>query len=70
MGPVGGSDSPFPAPADSVNAMARPNFGDFFANWRRSDLSVGDKMRQAVKNNSIKFRAGSPCCGNHGEVGC
>ncbi len=50
--------------------MARPTPRDFFQNWTRSELSFGEKLRQAAKNNAIKARTGKPCCGNHGEVGC
>ncbi len=50
--------------------MAKPTLNAFFQNWTRSELSFIDKLRQAVANNTIKAERGSPCCGNHGEVGC
>ncbi len=31
--------------------------------WRR-------KIKLFLRNNWIKMRAGSDCCGNHGEPGC
>lgn len=49
-----------------MNASMR----DFFANWSASDAPVGRKLRQVVRNNAIKLRTGSRCCGHHGEPGC
>jgi hypothetical protein len=40
------------------------------ANWRSSDLPFLEKLRLATKNNLIKVRTRSRCCGNHGEPGC
>lgn len=58
------------AHAVSVRTMTKPTLNAFFQNWTRSELSFGDKVRQAVANNKIKAKRGSSCCGNHGQVGC
>ena len=42
----------------------------FRRNWDDSDLPLFEKIRLAAKNNAIKLRRGSTCCGNHGEPGC
>lgn len=55
---------------DRVVSMARPNPRDFVQNWTRSTLPMHKKVAQAMKNNAIKLKNGSNCCGNHGEVGC
>ncbi|MGZ5383990.1 MAG: hypothetical protein ACXW15_03530 [Acidimicrobiia bacterium] len=39
-------------------------------NWRTSDLPFLEKLALAVKNNAIKMKNRSDCCGNHGEPGC
>ncbi|HEX9887877.1 MAG TPA: hypothetical protein VGA69_00240 [Nitriliruptorales bacterium] len=48
----------------------RPRPRDVLANWRDWDGPVSEKVRLTVKNNLIKVRTGSDCCGNHGEPGC
>ncbi len=50
--------------------MPRPSIGDGVSNWTSSDLPFFEKVRVAAKNNLIKMRTGSGCCGNHGEPGC
>ena len=48
----------------------RPSVGDFFSNWKDSELPLTGKVRTAIRNNWKKARTGSHCCGNHGEPGC
>jgi len=48
----------------------RPNPFHFFTNWRSSDLPLLERMRVAMRNNAIKIRNRSDCCGHHGEPGC
>lgn len=48
----------------------RPSLEAYLRNWRRSDLPLLEKIRVAARNNAIKLRTGSACCGNHGEPGC
>ena len=48
----------------------RYSFRNSFSNWHESDLPIAEKTRLLVKNNLIKVRTGSACCGNHGEPGC
>jgi hypothetical protein len=50
--------------------MARPSPWHFSNNWRNSDLPFLEKVAVAAKNNAIKIRNRSDCCGNHGEPGC
>jgi hypothetical protein len=50
--------------------MPRPNLRDLFTNWMHSDLPSREKLRMAVRNNLIKLRTGSNCCGHPGEPGC
>jgi hypothetical protein len=38
-------------------------------NLRRS-MPLSRKLRLFVRNNWIKVRTRSSCCGNHGEPGC
>jgi hypothetical protein len=40
------------------------------ANWREYDGSFSEKLRLALRNNWIKIRTRSECCGNLGEPGC
>ena len=39
-------------------------------NWREYDASTLVKLRLYARNNWIKVRTRSSCCGNHGEPGC
>jgi hypothetical protein len=39
-------------------------------NWRRSQLPFGEKLRLSMRNNLIKLRNRSSCCGHPGEPGC
>ncbi len=50
--------------------MPRPALSDLITNWRASDATVAEKLAMFRKNTAIKARNQSPCCGNHGEVGC
>ena len=50
--------------------MAKYSLGNAFTNWDRSDLSLADKIRLTAKNQAIKARNRTGCCGNHGEPGC
>jgi hypothetical protein len=36
----------------------------------RKPMPIGRKLRTFVRNNWIKIRTGSACCGNYGEPGC
>jgi len=49
---------------------ARPSLRAIFSNWRRSDAPFLVKVGMVLRNNWIKIRRGSSCCGHHGEVGC
>lgn len=50
--------------------MARPSVRAFFANFDTYEATLAEKVRLALRNNMIKVRRGSNCCGNHGEPGC
>ena len=50
--------------------MSRFDPLDGMRNWRDSDLSLFEKTRLTIKNNAIKARNRSSCCGNYGEPGC
>ena len=50
--------------------MARPNLKDLRNNWCGAEGPWPKKLRRAAANFAIKFRTGSNCCGNHGDVGC
>ena len=50
--------------------MARPSWGAAGSNWANSDLPLREKLRLLAKNNAIKAKNRSQCCGNHGEPGC
>ena len=47
-----------------------PSFRASLANWREWDGPFAEKVRLTIKNNLIKARTRSNCCGNHGEPGC
>jgi hypothetical protein len=36
----------------------------------RQPMPLGNKLRLFLRNNWIKIRTGSSCCGNYGEPGC
>ena len=40
------------------------------ANFRDYDAPLLTKMRLVMRNNLIKARTHSSCCGNHGQPGC
>jgi len=46
------------------------SLGNFFSNWRESDEPFPTKVRLVLRNNLIKLRTRSDCCGNHGQPGC
>lgn len=50
--------------------MARRSLGAFLGNWASSEYSLAEKIRLTAKNNAIKLKNGTTCCGNHGEPGC
>ena len=50
--------------------MTRPGFKHVIGNWVRSELDLAERLRLTVKNNAIKIKNGTNCCGNHGEPGC
>ena len=48
----------------------RPHPRHVVGNWKRSNLPFLEKLAMAAKNNAIKLKNRSDCCGNHGEPGC
>lgn len=50
--------------------MPRPDPRSYFGNFSNSDLPLLEKLRLVAKNNAIKIKNGTTCCGNHGEPGC
>lgn len=48
----------------------RPGFGNVVSNWREYDAPFATKLRLLLRNNWIKARTRSNCCGNDGEPGC
>lgn len=50
--------------------MSRPSFRHFVKNFVDAEHAYAERVRLTVKNNLIKMRTGSNCCGNHGEPGC
>lgn len=49
---------------------ARPSLGAVFGNFRTYDAPFLAKLRMAARNNWIKARTRSDCCGNGGQPGC
>lgn len=47
----------------------RPNLRTVIENLRHP-MPWGRKLRLVVRNNWIKLRTRSDCCGNYGEPGC
>lgn len=47
-----------------------PSLRDLIHNFRTYDATPSEKVAMAVRNNAIKIRTGSSCCGNHGQPGC
>ncbi len=47
-----------------------PSFEAVRSNWARSELPLMEKILVAARNNAIKVKNRSNCCGNHGEPGC
>ncbi len=56
--------------ADGQHQRRRGSLGQFITNWRSYDGSTLEKLRLYARNNWIKIRTRSGCCGNHGEPGC
>lgn len=50
--------------------MKKPRPDDYITNWKSSDLPFWEKLAVAARNNAIKIKNRSACCGNHGEPGC
>jgi hypothetical protein len=50
--------------------VERPSFRASLSNFRTYDAPLPEKIRLALRNNLIKLRTGSNCCGNHGQPGC
>ncbi len=50
--------------------MPRPSLRAVVQNWSTYDAPFRTKLALAVKNNAIKLKNRSNCCGNHGEPGC
>ncbi|MGH7685571.1 MAG: hypothetical protein ACREN2_01940 [Candidatus Dormibacteria bacterium] len=48
----------------------RPSIGIFLKNFRESDASFEEKLRETVANQYTKIRTGSTCCGHPGQPGC
>jgi len=48
----------------------RPSLRALFTNWRESPLPFHKKLAVALRNNWIKLRTHSECCGHDGEPGC
>lgn len=46
-----------PSPSEALDNLRKP-------------MPLGRKIRLIVRNNWIKLRTRSECCGNHGEPGC
>ena len=49
--------------------MARPTLKAFFTNMQ-APMPLTRKLWLVARNNWIKIRTGSSCCGNFGEPGC
>jgi hypothetical protein len=56
--------------ATSGGPTGRPSLRAFFTNWRESKLPVHRKLALTFRNNWIKLRTRSDCCGHLGEPGC
>jgi len=50
--------------------MKMPRPDHYITNWNSSELPFWEKLAVAARNNAIKIKNGSACCGNHGEPGC
>lgn len=48
----------------------RPSLAAARANWRRSPLPFGPRLRLALRNTWRKARTRSDCCGDYGQPGC
>ncbi|GIU93218.1 MAG: hypothetical protein KatS3mg011_2124 [Acidimicrobiia bacterium] len=50
--------------------MSRPEPRWVIENWRRSPLPLREKLALVFRNNLIKAKRRSSCCGHPGEPGC
>ena len=41
-----------------------------YAQNMRQPMPLARKIKLVLRNNAIKLRTGSTCCGNYGEPGC
>ena len=48
----------------------RQSLGIFVKNFRDTDASFEEKLRETVANQYTKIRTGSTCCGHPGQPGC
>jgi hypothetical protein len=46
-----------------------PSVGEAMDNLRQP-MPLGRKLALLVRNNYLKLRRGSNCCGNYGQPGC
>jgi len=53
----------------SNQSQDKPDPQDFLKNLRRP-MPLRQKLRLIARNNWIKIRIRSDCCGNYGEPGC
>jgi len=49
---------------------ARPSLGTLFSNFRTYDAPFLTKLRMAARNNWIKARTRTGCCGHDAQPGC
>lgn len=64
------ADTPTPPFPPTIATVSRPSARAFFTNFRTYDAPFTEKVRLAFRNNAIKMRQRSDCCGNHGQPGC
>ncbi len=50
--------------------ILRVHAGNFFTNWRESDLPVGTKLGLTFRNRARALFSTAQCCGHPGEPGC
>lgn len=48
----------------------RPSLSAARANWRRSSLPFGPRLRLVLRNTWRKARTRADCCGDYGQPGC
>jgi hypothetical protein len=52
------------------DGVSRPSLGAFVTNFHDYEAPLATKIRMAMRNNLIKWRTHSSCCGHPGEPGC